>query len=109
LVRMTNLGEARCAREAEIAYASMAMVTDYDSWKDDEAHVTVEMVIDLLQRNAETAKRIIRRVIPIIPLTADWPEHAALDNAILTNPAIWPARKRTQLKPILARYCRTCK
>src|SRR5882757_2634480 len=52
VIGMTNLGEARLAREAEIAYASMAMVTDYDGWKEDEAHVTVEMVIDNLRRNA---------------------------------------------------------
>jgi len=107
VIGMTNLGEARCAREAEIAYATMSMVTDYDSWKDDEDHVTVEMVIELLQRNAETAKKIIRRAIPQIPERPVWPEHSALDNAILTNPAIWPARKRSQLEPILARYCQT--
>jgi 5'-methylthioadenosine phosphorylase len=109
VIGMTNLGEARCAREAEIAYATMAMVTDYDSWKEDEAHVTVEMVIELLHRNAETAKRIIRHVIPEIPRTADWPEHTALNNAILTHPDIWPSRKRAQLKPLLARFCQNCK
>ena len=53
---MTNLGEAKCAREAEIAYATMAMVTDYDCWKGDEEHVTVEMDIDNLQKNAAQAK-----------------------------------------------------
>src|SRR5437867_5605906 len=52
VIGMTNLGEAKCAREAEIAYATMAMVTDYDCWKVDEEHVTVEMVIDCLHRNA---------------------------------------------------------
>jgi len=56
VIGMTNLGEARCSREAEIAYATMAMVTDYDGWKEDEAHVTVEMVIENLRRNAELAK-----------------------------------------------------
>lgn len=104
VIGMTNLGEARCAREAEIAYATMAMVTDYDSWKDDEEHVTVEMVIELLHQNAETAKKIIRKVIPKIPAQPDWPEHSALENAILTNPALWPARRCADLKPILAKY-----
>ena len=59
VVGMTNLGEAKCAREAEIAYATMAMVTDYDGWKTDEAHVTTEMVLEHLQRNAATARKII--------------------------------------------------
>jgi 5'-methylthioadenosine phosphorylase len=83
----------------------MAMITDYDSWKEDEEHVTVDRVIELLHQNAETAKRIIRKVIPTIPRVADWPEHRALENAVLTNPALWPAKKRADLKPILKRYC----
>jgi 5'-methylthioadenosine phosphorylase len=104
VIGMTNLGEARCAREAEIAYATMAMVTDYDSWKEDEDHVTVEMVIELLHQNAETAKKIIGNVIAEIPTAPDWPEHRALDNAILTNPALWPTKRRRDLAPILRRY-----
>jgi len=63
VIGMTNLGEAKCAREAEIAYATIAMITDYDSWKTDEAHVTVEMVIDNLRKNAEMAKAIIAKTI----------------------------------------------
>ena len=58
VIGMTNLGEAKCAREAELAYASLAMVTDYDCWKVDEAHVTVEIILENLRRNAETAKAI---------------------------------------------------
>src|SRR5437016_9050305 len=67
VVGMTNLGEAKCAREAEIAYATIAMITDYDCWKVDEAHVTVEMVIANLMKNAEAAKAIVTRVLPLIP------------------------------------------
>src|SRR6185503_6104968 len=63
VIGMTNLGEAKCAREAEIAYATMAMVTDYDCWKEDEAHVTVEMVIGNLMKNAEMAKQIIQSTV----------------------------------------------
>src|SRR5687768_1921725 len=70
VIGMTNLGEARCAREAEIAYATMAMVTDYDAWKEDEAHVTVEMVIQNLTRNATVAKQIIRRAVEALPIDA---------------------------------------
>src|SRR5437899_1296057 len=85
VIGMTNLGEAKCAREAEIAYATMAMVTDYDSWKTDEAHVTVEMVIENLRKNAELAKAIIARTIPQIPQKPSWPCHDALRNAIMTE------------------------
>jgi 5'-methylthioadenosine phosphorylase len=104
VIGMTNLGEARCAREAEIAYATLAMVTDYDCWKVDEAHVTVEMVIANLHRNASTAKEIVRDVIRRIPKQPDWPCHFALDNAILTDKKLWPAKTKTELKPILKRY-----
>ena len=104
VIGMTNLGEAKCAREAEIAYATMAMVTDYDCWKVDEAHVTVEMVIANLRRNAEQAKAIVARAIPTIPAAADWPAHDALRNAIMTERSLWPAKTVKQLGPILAKY-----
>ena len=105
VIGMTNLGEAKCAREAEIAYATMAMITDYDCWKADEAHVTVEMVIDNLNRNANAAKRILTDVIPRIPdEPANWPCHSALKNAIMTDRKLWPAKTAKELKPILAKY-----
>ncbi len=104
VVGMTNLGEAKCAREAEIAYATMAMVTDYDCWKTDEAHVTVEMVIANLMKNAETAKAIVQRVLPQIPEEPNWPCHDALRHAIMTDKKLWPAKTRQELKPILQKY-----
>ena len=104
VVGMTNLGEAKCAREAEIAYATMAMITDYDCWKIDEAHVTVEMVIANLTRNASMAQRIIQRVIPQIPRQPNWPCHDALRNAIMTDKKLWPAKTRKELAPLLAKY-----
>jgi 5'-methylthioadenosine phosphorylase len=104
VIGMTNLGEAKCAREAEIAYATIAMITDYDSWKTDEAHVTVEMVIDNLRRNAEMAKAIIAKTIPHIPATPSWPCHDSLRNAIMTDKKVWPAKTKRQLAPILAKY-----
>lgn len=104
VIGMTNLGEARCAREAEIAYATLAMVTDYDCWKNNGEHVTAEMVIGYLQKNAETAKRILAHAIPRIPedLTCDC--HQALKNAILTEPKHWPAKTRKELDVILKKY-----
>jgi 5'-methylthioadenosine phosphorylase len=104
VIGMTNLGEAKCAREAEIAYATMAMVTDYDSWKTDEEHVTVEMVIDNLRKNAEQAKRIIVETLPLIPAVANWACHDALRNVIMTDRSHWPADAVKKLKPILAKY-----
>jgi 5'-methylthioadenosine phosphorylase len=103
VVGMTNLGEAKCAREAEIAYATMAMITDYDCWKVDEAHVTVEMVMANLQKNAATAKAIVTKVLPQIPPQPNWWCHCALENAIMTDRALWPARTRKELAPLLKR------
>ena len=104
VIGMTNLGEAKCAREAEIAYATIAMITDYDSWKTDEAHVTVEMVIDNLRRNAEMAKAIIAKTIPQIPASPSWSCHDALRNAIMTDKKVWPVKTIRELGPILAKY-----
>ena len=104
VIGMTNLGEAKCAREAEIAYATMAMVTDYDCWKMDEAHVTIELVLEHLHKNADTAKRVLLRTLPSIPETADWSSHQALKNAILTDRKVWPAKTIQDLRPLLARY-----
>jgi 5'-methylthioadenosine phosphorylase len=104
VIGMTNLGEAKCAREAEIAYATMAMVTDYDCWKVDEAHVTVEMILANLKRNAEAAKRLIRRAVPRIPAEPGWPCHSSLRNAIMTDKKLWPAKTARQLQPMLSKY-----
>jgi 5'-methylthioadenosine phosphorylase len=104
VIGMTNLGEAKCAREAEIAYANMAMITDYDCWKVDEAHVTVEMIIDNLRKNAEQAKGIIARTIPQIPVEPNWPCHDALRCAIMTDKKLWPKKTIAELKPVLAKY-----
>ena len=95
---------AKCAREAEIAYATLAMVTDYDCWKQDEAHVTVEMIIENLRKNAAHAKEIVRRVLPLNPTEANWPCHRALANAILTDRKFWPSATVKKLRPLLAKY-----
>ena len=104
VIGMTNLGEAKCAREAEIAYATMAMVTDYDCWKEDENHVTLEMIIANLHRNADVSKKIVTRVIAQIPAKPDWPCHSALKNAIMTGKKLWPIKTRKELEPILRTY-----
>jgi 5'-methylthioadenosine phosphorylase len=104
VIGMTNLGEARCAREAEIAYATMAMVTDYDAWKPDEEHVTVDAVIEYLHRNAALARSIITTAIPLIPAAPGCGCHDALRNAILTDRRQWPATTKARLGPILKKY-----
>ena len=103
VIGMTNLPEAKLAREAEIAMASVSFVTDYDCWKVDEEPVSVETVIGHLLANAETAKGILARVIPRLPVAADWPEHRALDSAIITARPLWPEATRRKLAAILAR------
>jgi len=103
VIGMTNLGEAKCAREAEIAYATLAMATDYDCWKED-GHVTLELVMTNLHHNADVAKQIIARAIHQIPAGPDWPCHSALKNAILTDKKHWPAKTRKELEPLLAKY-----
>jgi 5'-methylthioadenosine phosphorylase len=103
VIGMTNLGEAKCAREAEIAYATLAMSTDYDCWKEDE-HVTLEMIIANLHRNADTAKKIVAAAVSKIPAEPLWPCHSALKYAILTGKKFWPKKTVAELKPILAKY-----
>src|SRR5476651_763940 len=94
VIGMTNLGEAKCAREAEIAYATLAMVTDYDCWKVDEAHVTLEMIIANLNRNATLAKEVVARAVSQIPHEANWSCHSALAHAIITDKKFWPAKTK---------------
>lgn len=101
---MTNLPEAKLAREAEIALATMAMITDYDCWKTDEDPVSAQTVIEHLLANAETAKKVLAAVIPRIPRVADWPEHRALDSALITDKKLWPTATREKLRAILERF-----
>lgn len=104
VIGMTNLPEAKLAREAEIALATLAMITDYDCWKTDEDPVTAETVIGHLQANVATAKRILTAAIPRIPALPDWPEHRALDGAIMTQQALWPETTVAELRPLLERF-----
>ena len=104
VIGMTNLPEAKLAREAEIALATMAMITDYDCWKTEEDPVSAQTVIEHLLANAETAKKILAAVIPRIPTVPDWPEHRALDSALVTDKKLWPVAIREKLGAILERF-----
>ncbi|MGH9749532.1 MAG: S-methyl-5'-thioadenosine phosphorylase [Candidatus Polarisedimenticolia bacterium] len=104
VIGMTNVQEVRLAREAEICYATLAMVTDYDCWRDDEEAVTVEEVVARLQDNAAMAQAIVTRVLDRLPAARTCPCAGALANAILTEPARIPAAARERLAPIVGRY-----
>jgi len=104
VIGMTNLGEAKLAREAEIALATLAMVTDYDCWKVEEEPVTAQTIVDHLHANADMATDIVRRAIEKIPEIPNWPEHRSLDTALLTERSLWPTETVEKLKPILQRF-----
>ena len=103
VIGMTNLGEARCSREAEISYATLAMVTDYDCWKIETEPVSVEEIILCLNQNVANAKNIISNAIDMIPEDSCWPSHKVLDNAIMTARDAWPSDTKERLRPIIGR------
>ena len=105
IIGMTNLQEAKLAREAEICYATIALVTDYDCWHPDHDHVTVEMVIQNLTQNARTAQQVIAGAIATLagaPRTCGCGQ--ALATAIITRPELVPAETRRTLGPIVGKY-----
>jgi 5'-methylthioadenosine phosphorylase len=104
VIGMTNLPEAKLAREAEIALATLAMITDYDCWKVDEEPVSAHTVFEHVVANAETAKKILAEAIPRIPTEPNWPEHRALDTALVTDRKLWPPATRQKLGAILGRF-----
>ncbi len=104
VIAMTNLPEAKLAREAEIAFATMAMITDYDCWKVEEEPVSAQTVLSHLLANAETARKLIVNVVPQIPTEPNWPEHFALDTALITDRKLWPEATVEKLRPILSRF-----
>jgi 5'-methylthioadenosine phosphorylase len=101
VVGMTNLVEAKLAREAQIAYATVAMVTDYDCWHPDHDSVTVEMVIRWLHKNTATAQAILLEAIPRVAKLTHAKAHEALKYAILTQKEHWPEATAKKLALIL--------
>jgi 5'-methylthioadenosine phosphorylase len=104
VIGMTNLPEAKLAREAEIALATLSLVTDYDCWRDEEVPVSAQAVFENLTANAETAKRLLPAIIADIPKEPNWPEHRSLDNALVTDRNLWPPETFKKLQTILARF-----
>jgi 5'-methylthioadenosine phosphorylase len=104
VIGMTNLPEAKLAREAEIALATMAMITDYDCWKVEQEPVSAQTVFGHLTANAEAAKKVLIEAIPRIPVEPDWAEHRSLDNALVTERKLWPKGTVEKLTAILGRF-----
>jgi len=104
VIGMTNAQEAKLAREAEICYATMAMVTDYDCWREGEAAVTVEGVVARLEENATVAQAIVARVLERLTEERPCACATALENAILTERGRIPREARERLRPIAGRY-----
>jgi len=104
LIGMTNLQEAKLAREAEICYVTIAMVTDYDCWREDEEAVSVDLLLEHLHKNSENARRLIGETIRLMDVEATCSCHEALRYAIITDPAVVPAATRRKLAPIIGKY-----
>jgi 5'-methylthioadenosine phosphorylase len=106
VIGMTNLQEAKLAREAEICYTTIALVTDYDCWHPDHDSVTVDMIVATLHQNARTAQRLIADAVAAVPAERSCACATALATAIITRPDMIPADIRRDLGPIVGKYLR---
>jgi 5'-methylthioadenosine phosphorylase len=104
VIGMTNLQEAKLAREAEICYATMAMVTDYDCWREGHDDVTVEQVVAVLHQNADNAAKAVRAAVAAMPKERGCGCGDALKYAILTDRAVIPQRVKERLGLLLGKY-----
>jgi 5'-methylthioadenosine phosphorylase len=104
VIGMTNLQEAKLAREAEICYVTIAMVTDYDCWHPHHDSVTVDQIISVLQKNAENASKVVKNTVAAMPKHRSCKCGNALAHAILTDPAKIPVATKKKLHLILGKY-----
>jgi 5'-methylthioadenosine phosphorylase len=104
VIGMTNMPEAKLAREAELCYATLALVTDYDVWHEHHDAVTVDAVVANLLKNVATARVVLRRVIPQVGKPCGAGCSDALSSAVITNPKAFPPRTRRRLALLLDRY-----
>jgi 5'-methylthioadenosine phosphorylase len=104
IIGMTNLQEAKLAMEAEIAYSTMALVTDYDCWHPDHDAVTVEIIIDNLTHNAKTAQQVIAGTVERLDVAMRVPAHSALKTAIITRADAIPESVKRDLAPLIGKY-----
>ena len=104
VIGMTNLQEAKLAREAEICYTTIALVTDYDCWHPEHDQVTVEMIVANLTQNAQTAQQVIAGAVERLPFERTCECATALKHAIITRPDAVPASVRQELAPLIKKY-----
>ena len=104
VIGMTNLPEARLAREAELPYATMALVTDYDCWHQSHANVTVEAVVAVIKNNVASARAILCAAAASLPDPQESPSSSALKHAIMTSPDRITPEARERLAPLISRY-----
>ena len=104
IIGMTNLQEAKLAREAEICYATIALVTDYDCWHPDHDSVTVDMIVQNLVANAKTAQQVIAEAVARLPYERTCECASALKHALLTRPDAVPERLKRDLAPLISKY-----
>jgi 5'-methylthioadenosine phosphorylase len=105
LVGMTNLQEAKLAREAEICYVTLAMVTDYDCWHPDHDSVTVERVVAVLTQNTARAKAVLKAAVRRLPAgPRECPCARALESALMTPAGLVPEHTKRDLAPIIGKY-----
>jgi 5'-methylthioadenosine phosphorylase len=106
VIGMTNMPEAKLAREAELCYATLALATDYDVWHETHATVSVEAVIQNLLKNVATAKEVLRRAIPAIASVRACACPSLLENAVITSPGAFPPSTRRRLDLLIGKYFR---
>jgi 5'-methylthioadenosine phosphorylase len=104
VIGMTNLPEAKLAREAEMSYATLALVTDYDTWHETVAAVSVEAIVTILQQTVIMAQRIIGEALPNIPVQRGSPYRDALKGTIISDPSVIPAHIKRDLAPLIGKY-----
>ena len=104
IIGMTNLQEAKLAREAEIAYASLSMITDYDCWHEEEEAVTGEGVMEVLRKNVALAQRVVRRAIGALDAAVANDCADALRMSLITDPNLVPVRTLANLEPLIGKY-----
>ncbi len=104
IIGMTTTPEAQLAREAEMSYAVMAHVTDYDCWRESEEAVTVDMVLQILRHNADVAKEAVRNAVGLLAQAGPSPQHEALRNALITDPLRVRRQTVEQIRHIVGKY-----
>jgi len=107
VIGMTNLQEAKLAREAELCYATVAMVTDYDCWHPHHDSVTVDQIVAVLLKNAENATKVVRETVAAMPTQRSCKCGSALAHAILTDPKKIPSATKKKLKLIIGKYVKS--